>query len=313
MPIDPRLSVERRALAALARTRAMGLHFLGHFVGITATKNGDGESTLVLEPPAYGPAVVSSAVEQSALADLTMGSAIRSVLGPGLRLGTTCLSVNHLAVPSPGGLEARATTFWRDTGGLEGYARCEIFDSAGQIVVSAEGWFVSLPAPPGQTLPPVPWETEPSGADLALTAEKLREPEQAVLDQVLRAAARAGTAGTSVMAQLVAPEESPVARPDEVGYSLPVGPALGNRVGQMQGGALYGAAGVAAEAALGPGWSISSGYAQFLRPVDAPSVDVSATVTRRGRRTSFTEATISAHGRTSLLARFTHRPFGTAD
>jgi hypothetical protein len=80
------------------------------------------------------------------------------------------------------------------------------------------------------------------------------------------------------------------------------------RVGQMQGGALYGAAAVAAAAAVGDGWQISSGYVQYLRPVDAARVSLRSRMIRRGRRAAFSDVLVAAEGRDALIGHCTHRP-----
>lgn len=310
-PLDPELAVDDRALAALGRTRALGLHFLGHFLSVAAIENGDGESVLVLDPPrpprAPGDGSAGSPTELAVLADLSCGSAIRSVLAPDIRLGTTALAVDHLRPPAPGVLRGRARVSWSDAKSLEGHARCDVVDADETLIATASGWFVALPAPAGHSLPPVPWEA-PADAVPGLAEADLLDHEHATLAAVRRGVRLAGERRTGVVTQLVVPDLLPDPDGDEVAWELPVGPALGNRVRQMQGGALYGAAAAAATVALGPDWTVAAGAVQFLRPVDAPYVRVSARLVRRGRRVGFTEVRVTGSGRLALVGQFTHRP-----
>ncbi|MGW3614026.1 acyl-CoA thioesterase domain-containing protein [Micromonospora sp. NPDC005163] len=305
-PIRSDVAVEARALQAVARTRALGLHFFGHFLGVSATESGAGRSTLVLDAAAApGPGVASSPTEQATLADLALGSAIRSALGPGLRLGTTTLCVNHLVSPTSRRVEARATATWHDPDGLEGQGACRIADETGRVVATAEGWFVALPPPPGRPLPPVPWESPSASVPEDLTPDDLDARERASYDAVVAAAPDAAAHHRSVADQLTSP--SAAGRTNV----LRISPALSNRVGQVQGGALYGTAAHAAVHCLGPGWEVASGYVQYLRPVDAPCARVDASVLRRGRRVGFVDVTVTAADKPALAGRFTLRPAPT--
>lgn len=306
-PIDTALPVGPRALASLARTRAVGLHFFGHFLGIAAVSNRDGRSVLILDPArdAAG-GVASTSTEFATLADLALGSAIRSTLGPGLRLGTTSLAVNNFEIPAAGRLEAEATTVWSDREALEGHARAQLTDCSGARIATADGWFVALAPPPGTALPPVPWESDDPHPEADLGEADLDVRERACYDAVLAAEATARRRGIAVAHQLIDPGERTTGGAAE--FDLEVSPALGNRVGQMQGGALYGAAAAAASAALGEAWQVASGYVQYLRPVDGPYITLRPHVVREGRRVAFTDVVIETGGRTALVGRFTHRP-----
>src|SRR5205823_7186249 len=85
-----------RALQAVGRARALGLHFYGHFVGIGGTQAVGGRSEVWIEgePEGSGATGVST-VALATVADLAIGAAIRSHLEAGCRLGTVTLSVQH--------------------------------------------------------------------------------------------------------------------------------------------------------------------------------------------------------------------------
>src|SRR4051812_50012612 len=82
--------VLERALLAVGRTRALGLHFYGNFVGIGGSPGSVGTSRLSIdgEPPGVGVPGVS-AVGLATRADLTVGPGVFSSLtgrgqgGPG--------------------------------------------------------------------------------------------------------------------------------------------------------------------------------------------------------------------------------------
>ena len=309
-PLDPSLPVADRSLAALARTRALGLHTLGHFGGVTGRSDRPGGSALELTPPTWSAnGAATSYAETAMLVDLTLGSAIRSALGPGLRLSTINLTIDHLRPASAGPLSATADADWIEPEELTGLGRVAVVDSSGQKVAVAAGWFVALPAPTDRPLPPVPWEADTITVP-ALTLAELGDDEREIHDELLAAAARAESRGESVLHALTAPppDLTGVRRTDdELAYPLPTGPSLGNRVRQVQGGALYGAAASAAAVLAGTEWDVTSGHVQFLRPVSAPQVDVRARTLRRGRRAMFVEVDLGSEGRTALTGRFTLR------
>ncbi|MBA2449587.1 MAG: hypothetical protein H0V51_16325, partial [Chloroflexi bacterium] len=72
-------AVLARALRAVGRMRALGLHFYGHFIGVTGQLPADGRARLELEgePGGVGAAVVSPAA-LATLADLALSATVRS-------------------------------------------------------------------------------------------------------------------------------------------------------------------------------------------------------------------------------------------
>jgi acyl-coenzyme A thioesterase PaaI-like protein len=295
--------VLERALRAVGRTRALGLHFYGHFVGIEGRVPADGRAHLRLEgePTGVGAPDVSP-VALATLADLALGSAIRSRLRPGIRLGTVTLAIQHPAEPVVGPLEADATadataapsarSGQAATGGI-GSAGGSILCS-GRAVARAQGWFTALPAPPGRTLSLTPWERVDPPPVVVPTLEDLDERESAAVAAARAAGERAMAGGTAVSREILAfdwqigPEGSVTGR-------LQVGPELDNRVGHVQGGALYGAATVAAREALAsPTARLADGYYQFLRPANGAILAAEGRVVRRGRSVAFVEARLHA-------------------
>ena len=280
--------VLERALRAVGLTRALGLHFHGHFVGIAGKPPVDGVARLELEgePPGVGTLAVSP-VALVTVADLAIGAAIRSRLWPGARLGTATLSVQHPVGDVAGPLVADATTLWvRDN---QGTGRCTV-SAAGEPVAQAQGWFAALPAPRERDIGLMPWEYAEPPAVEPPRLEDLDEREAAAVAAARAAGERAEARGTAVSEELLVFEwqESEDGR---ASGTLRIGPELGNRVGHVQGGALYGAAALAATQALGAADAVlSDGYYQFLRPADGSILVGEGAVVRRGRSAAFVES-----------------------
>ena len=75
-------------------------------------------------------------------------------------------------------------------------------------------------------------------------------------------------------------------RAEESGAScvMPNGPHVGNRVGFVQGGILFGLAAATATAALPENWLLSTISAAFVSPGDGPALKAQASVVHRGQR-----------------------------
>ena len=73
--------------------------------------------------------------------------------------------------------------------------------------------------------------------------------------------------------------------------TLPIGPDLGNRLGYVQGGILYGVGALAAAQAVGtPGAILRVGHYQFHNPGLGKTLAVEARVLKRGGRVVFAES-----------------------
>lgn len=298
--------VLERALLAVGRTRALGLHFYGNFVGIGGTPGGLGTSRLSTdgEPPGIGAPGVS-AVALATVADLAVGSAIRSHLEIGARMATATLSIQHPIHPVDGpvlGLgDAEAATGEQQSG------RAVLVDPSGRPVGYAQGWFAALPPPPGWIQRPLPWEYEEPPSVSVPTMDDLDEAESAAVAAALAAGQRARERGTSISEELLNFQWDTAGEGRASGH-LTNGPELANRVGHIQGGALYGAAAIVAAQALGvPLTHLVDGHYQFLRIADGALLHGEATVLRRGRLASFVEAQLSVDGKAVGFGLFSFR------
>jgi acyl-coenzyme A thioesterase PaaI-like protein len=306
-PEDP---VLERALLAVGRTRTLGLHFYGNFVGIGGTPAGLGTSRLSIdgEPPGIGAPGVS-AVALATVADLAIGSAIRSHLEIGARMATATLSIQHPIEPVSGpvlGLgEAEAAAGDHLSG------RVVLVGPDGRPVGYAQGWFAPLPPPPGWVQRPLPWEYDVLPPISVPILADLDELEAAAVASARAAGERANERGTSISEELLNFRWDPADEQTADGHAsgeLTNGPELANRVGHIQGGALYGAAAIVAARALGaPLTRLVDGHYQFLRIADGALLHGEATVVRRGRLAAFVEARLSVDGKAVGFGLFSFR------
>jgi acyl-coenzyme A thioesterase PaaI-like protein len=285
-----------RALHAVGRARALGLHFYGHFIGIGGSLAVDGRSEVWTdgEPEGAGaPGVSTTAL--ATVADLAVGAAIRSHLDPGCRLGTVTLSIRHPQVSIHGPIIARGEAEPGD--GDLNPGRCLLSTPDGTIVGNAQAWFAWLPPPPGRVLSLMPWEyTDPPPYVVPALAD-LDEQEAAAVAAARAAGARASRRGTSISDELLNFDWRSAIEGCSSG-ELANGPELGNRVGHIQGGALYGAAALVAARALNvPAAIVIEGHYQFVRPADGALVHGEGTVLRRGRSAAFVEARLAVDGK----------------
>ena len=281
---DPVLA---RALRAVGRMRALGLHFYGHFIGVTGQLPADGRARLELEgePTGVGAAAVSPAA-LATLADLALSATVRSRVAPGARLGTVTLALQHPPEDVAGPIVADAAVL--QVGDGFGTARCTL-RSADVAIGAGQASFALLPAPAGTALRLTPWEHREAPTVVAPSLDDLNEREAVAVAAARTAGQRAAVHGTAVSQELLhftwraAPE-------GRSSGTLAIGPELDNRVGHVQGGVLYGAAVAAAIAALdAPEAVLADGYYQFLRPADGATLAAEGAVVRRGRSAGFVE------------------------
>lgn len=297
-------AVRARALESVARTRTVGLHFFGNFVGITGLPREPGRSRLHLDvEPGSASGGRISPVAVATVADLTMSASMRAVLGPQRRLGTITLALHHLAPVVAGPLTTEAVAIRVEVDEERGFARCDLRDLRGRLVAAAEAWFVAMPTPPGRTLGPVPWELPDDVPVPAVAEGELELHERAAVEACVAAAQRAQAAGTSVMEELLAGTWSATGE-DVVSGQLPMGAEHANRGGHVQGGVLYGAAVAGAQRAVAEGMSLAEGHLSFLAPADGDALVVESRALRHGKRTSFAESRLRVGDRLVATGEF---------
>lgn len=307
--------IKSSAMAAVARTRAQGMHFYGQILGITPRPTGDGPVGPQLVPDrAVTPGPVPP-VALAAVADLAMGSAVRAAVGRGRRLGTVTMTLHHLAPVVTAPVVPTARVVWLDEAQQNALARVDCIDASGALVAAGQGWFMALPVPEGVALRLLPWELDgllPAGR---LEPDDLEPHERAAVEATLRAAERARERGTSVSSELTALSWDDDAPAGTARGRLQIGPALANRVGHVQGGALYGIGLAAAARAVSSGrhgattsLTPAEGSWQFLSPGDGDELVAEATVSRVGRGAAFASVTLTVDGRAVGAGQFAFRP-----
>lgn len=298
--------VLERALLAVGRTRALGLHFYGNFIGLGGRPGPIGTAPLTVdgEPPGIGAPGVS-AVAIATAADLAVGSAIRSHVAVGARMATATLSIQHPTHPVDGPVASLGEAEVGSGEQLSGRAR--LVAPGGRTIGYAQGWFAALPPPPGWIPRPLPWEYETLPEVSVPARDELDEQEAAAVAAALAAGERARERGTSISEELLHFRWEDAAEGNAAG-ELTNGPELANRVGHIQGGALYGAAAIVAAKAIGvPLVHLVDGHYTFLRIADGAFLRGEATVLRRGRLASFVQASLSVDGKAVGYGLFSFR------
>lgn len=290
---------ERRALEAIAATRARGGFFYAHLAGVTGGSTGEGSARLSVppEPGHTRPSIMAVAT----LADLALGSALRSVLGTGLLMPTVDLTLTLVREPR-GEVVGEARALAAASGADTATATCDLSDAGGPLGL-ASGTFALRPAK--RPVRAMPWDGGPSAiqADAASAAAPLQSAdlspeERACLDAFAQAGAPAHESVDALDAALLT-FSAPRHTTGET--QAHVGPALANRAGHVHGGALMTFAVRTAQAALGHSPSeLHTVTLQFLRPAAGDDLSGAAVVHRRGR--SLAVVAVEVRGDSDVLA-----------
>lgn len=278
-----------RALDALGRRRAVGLHFFGHFLGVEGIDSGAGSAEMRLTGWDGQRFRSPFAVELGTLADLAMGQAIRSQMPEGLRLATSSLLLHQGQPTAVGPYVAAASVRWTDIERRTATAAVDIRDHAARLVAFGSGSFSALPPPGGTPLRHADWSVVRRGAIPPLDVRDLDTNEKLVVAAVEKAADRGdvieellGVAWWQDGAQLLG--------------TLEAGPHLANRVGHLQGGVIYGVIADAGQRITGDGFRVVDVRVQYLRPAGQGPVTITAELLRQGRTAAFARVTVAHQG-----------------
>jgi len=238
------------------------------------------------------------------LTDVGAGYTIRGHLSDHLRLATTSLSLQPTGLgagPVHGPITCRSRLIWLAEDTRRALVRGYVSDADGAPVATATVWMVVLPTPAGSVVVPMPWEGPRADAG-TLTAADLTATELTFATSASAAIERSADSGLSLPEELLAVTWTP--DNDRLVGEVRHGPHLGNRIGNVQGGALFGLAATAARRLAGGGQQLADGSMQFLRPGTGGDLRVTATVVRRGRTVSYVDAVVESGGRTLVSAHF---------
>ena len=295
--------IRQRVLRAIALNRTPGYHFPGNFVDLSFDRVEHASARVSYETDAE---FASDLGALSILADFALGTAIRTGLHPATRLGTISMTLELARTPHQGIVTAdsRCHGFVVAGDSRTGRGRVSIEDGKGEIGYGS-GAFIVLQPPPGVELHPVPHRRRGDAEPPVLNEHDLEPDELPILRRADEALERAAKARQPFIRHFwgFLPEA------EEGGAScvMPNGPHVGNRVGFVQGGILFGLAAATATAALPESWMLSTVSAAFISPGQGPALNARASVVHQGQRMAVirTELTRS-DGRRVLEAMSTH-------
>jgi acyl-coenzyme A thioesterase PaaI-like protein len=276
-------AIRTRVARALAANRTPGFHFPGYFLELTWPRIG---GHTVLQAMKSGPHCTNAdgSLSPAALGialDSALATAPRLVIEPGARQATVHLSVQYTGQPVRAHLEVEAS--------LEGFFASEavrqalvrgVMTSEGQTVCYASGTFVVVPPPPGVKLAPLPWQSSSQEPRAPLSQRELTPTERIAMRAADAALARSDTKHAFIEHFWGA-----LPRSVEGGATcrVKIGPQIGNRVGHVQGGILYGLAQATAAAAVPRHPAVSNISMWYVSPGQGRSLSVRARVIHAGR------------------------------
>lgn len=302
----PPSALSRRVERTLRLNRLAKLNFPGIFLDLTGRQVGpDGVRLECADNPAFRDAAGElSLCALGVLADVTLGAATRIKSGPSARPATVHLALQLTGAPVQGDVAAFAqfASYAERVHARQALSTATL--TAGETLLGhASGAFMMLDLPEGTTQTPYPWLTQEL-LDTPLDAAELDERERSAL----RACARAENAASA--------EHPfidhfwcgvPTATRGKARLTIGVTPHLGNRVGHVHGGILFGAAGIVAGAAAGDGMRLSNLSAWFLSPGQGPRLNVRSSVVHQSRNLAVVRTQIvGAEGRLVLEATSQH-------
>lgn len=278
---DP--NIRTRLLRALAQNRAPGFHFPGYFLDLQWPAM---TADTVTQTMASGPHCTTGegAVHLTALGvmmDAALATAPRLVIEPGARQATVHLNAQFTGHPAVGELrmDAKLEGFTATQTVRQSLARGTLY-AGGRTVAYAGATFVVLPPPPGVTLAPLPWQDPDAPPAEPLTAASLDDREARVLAAFERALRRSRRSGAFIEHFW---EARPVATPYGARCTVRIAPHIGNRVGHVQGGILFGLAAGTAQAAAPRHPLLSTISAWYISPGQGESLRIRSTVVHGGR------------------------------
>ena len=280
-PANPALRT--RVLRTLAANRHFNVHFPGIFMGLTGRREGRNDVTLEFDDGAWcrdsrGDVAMTAL---GVLLDSALGAVTRLHAGRKRRHATVHIEAQLTGAPMRGHLKARSKFIgWSASSALrQGLSRATL--SAGRTpVVHASGAFVILDLPAGAPQKPPSWMTGASPGKAAVDLGTLEDHEREVLEAYERAEAGADRAHAFVDNFWGG---TPVAGERAAHLTVPLSAHLGNRVGDVHGGILFGIAARVAAAAAPAAMRLSNVSAWFLSPGQGTALEVRSAVVHAGR------------------------------
>ena len=289
--------IRRRVLRAIALNRTPGYHFPGNFIDLSFDRVASADTRVSYQ------ADESDIGSLAVLADFALGTAIRADLDPATRLATVSMTLELAAAPRAGTVSAAARLhgFIGEGEARIGRARVSIENGGGEIGYGS-GAFMVLKPPPGVELHPVPHRKRGDPEPPALEARDLAPDELLILRHAEAALKQQEKPFMRHFWGFL-----PQAAPGGASCVMPNGPHVGNRVGYVQGGILFGLAAATATAALPETWRLSLAAAAFISPGDGPALRAQASVVHQGQRSAVIRTEVlRSDGRRVLEVMSTH-------
>ena len=299
-------AIRARVLRAIAGNRIAGLHFPGHFLAIEwrEVASGIARLSLVDGPHCRDANGTVNIVALGILVDNALAASARAGTPPGARLGTIHLQLQLTGAPVTGDLSAESRLLGRTEGAtLRQSMSAATFLANGKSICHASGEFVLLDAPAGVTLAPLPWERKEPTHILPVDAGELEPHEQAILK-----ACDAALANASPRASFIQHFWGGVPRRTAHGASncVAIGPHIGNRVGHVQGGILFGIAAANARAAAPETMMLSNASVWYISPGRGAVLSVRSRVVHTGRTIALVRTEIKTDGGDRVVEAVTH-------
>lgn len=276
-------SIRARTLRALAGNRAPGFHFPGYFLDLLWSRVGERDAVQTMNAGAHCTDADGRAnpAALGVLVDGALATAARLKLEAGARLATVHLKLQYTGHPATGALAAEAM--------LEGFYEGEatrhaitrgVLTSGGRPVCYAGGTFLVLPAPPGVKLAPLPWQQDATASIEPLTLRELLPAERAVV-RAADAACRRSDEKHAFIENFFGILPKTVSGGSTC--RIKIGAQIGNRVGHVQGGILFGLAQATASAAVPDHPAVSTVSAWYISPGQGKSLTVRSKIVHAGR------------------------------
>ncbi|RWJ05766.1 acyl-CoA thioesterase domain-containing protein [Mesorhizobium sp.] len=293
--------IRTRVLSALHDKRGTTFSFISHFLRAEWQAVADGSLVQTLRggphcEDAEGRICLHALC---VMVDSGLATVCRLGAGPNARLATVQLHLQMTGVSLEGPLALEAT-FDGCAGGSalrQSFAGGIVRSAGGETVARVRATFVTLPPLAGTKLEAFPWEHN-SPPNPPLSEAVLDPDERAILNDCDRALASCGD-GRPFLEHFL----NMIPREHEGGSHCQVAirPALGNRVGHVQGGLLLalGASTANAAALAYPGLSSVSAF--FMSPGRGESLEARSEAMHRGRSLTTIRTQVRAPGRALLL------------
>jgi acyl-coenzyme A thioesterase PaaI-like protein len=289
-------AIRTRVLHAIAGNRTPGLQFAGHFLGLEWQKVSGGAAHMLLPdgPHCRDANGAMNIVALGVLADNALAATARTGATPGARLGTLHLQLQFTGAPVAGDISSESRLLGRtEEAALQQSLSSATFYANGKSIGFGSGAFVFLDAPPGVTLAPLPFERKKPPRISRVNTDAPETTHTALIDiselapheRAILTACDAALAHASPQASFIQHLWGGVPRRTAQGASnrVAIGPHIGNRVGHVQGGILFGLAATNACAAAPEKMMLSNASVWYISPGRGAALSIRSRVVHAGR------------------------------